>query len=326
MNSRSRIEIFPDELFLELFSYIAPLDLYRSWLNLNNRLRSITRSVKISFDLFENSSDVVETLNFFCSQTVYIHFHTSCPSLNLKNFFNLRTLTIDVILSREQLESIRPENLPFLKRLTFSSLLPDNEPLTDLLLTRRLNTNESRWIDVYHLPRLPVFLVKLSSKLDHLQSLIIDRATTPDIETILSYLNFLRHLKVTVVPKPIEKGRSTMKNTDPHYFHRSLVNLNITMNTCDKLDEFFPILSRLISLKSLYVACDGLIFNDFQQLAFELHTRVPWLKRFNCSFQQTYVDDMMKLHSLTPFFHRMRCRKVEWPGGWHYYRITTMHR
>ncbi|CAF4379489.1 unnamed protein product, partial [Rotaria sordida] len=60
----SRLEIFPDELFLNLFSYIPPTDLYHIWHGLNCRFRAILRSVRISFDLNENTDENTRALNY----------------------------------------------------------------------------------------------------------------------------------------------------------------------------------------------------------------------------------------------------------------------
>ena len=326
MSYHSQLEIFPDELFLELFSYISPEELYHVWIRLNRRFASIINSLKISMDLFDSSSQSINTLNYFAHQIVYINIRAFSPSLNFNSFPKLRTLIIDTQLNPRQLKLIRPWILPALKRITFPSQLPDVDSLNEILLIDQLNDSKTRWIEIYQLPRIPNYLVKNPSKFNHIHSVIFNRLTTPDVDLLLSSLIYLRYLKVTVVPKTMDQTRPPVKATDPNYHNRNLVNLNVTMNTCDKLDDFFPIMSRLPSLISLYIACDSLMLSDFQQLAVELHTRVPWLRRFNCTFQQTYVDDMMKLHQLSPYFRRMGCQKIEWPGGWHYYCVTTLPR
>ena len=327
MNSRSQLEIFPDELFLDLFSYISPSELYHVWHGLNPRFNAILRSIRASFDLFENTDNNHRALNHFSEQIVYIHLHTSVTSLNLRQFPNLRSLISSVPLTKEQLDSIRPSILPRLERLTFLTHLPESDSLNDIIHARRATENSLTWIKVYRLPRLPMYLMRNSSRFDHIQSMIIDRVTTLDIEVILSFFIFLRRLKVTVVQRTmIDQPKSPLQVFDRTYPHHHLVHLNITMNTPDKLDDFYPLLSRLSFLRSLYVACDSLSMADFQQLAVELHSRVPCLKRFNCSFQQTHFDDISKLHCLSPFFQQMRCQKIEWCGGWYYYCVTTQSR
>ena len=67
MNQTSQIEIFPDELFLELFSYIHPKDLFYSWNGLNRRINAILRSVSISLDFIENTDEIYQIIKYFSS-------------------------------------------------------------------------------------------------------------------------------------------------------------------------------------------------------------------------------------------------------------------
>jgi len=320
MNEPSRLEIFPDELFLDLFSYIPPIELYHVWNGLNHRLNAILHSVQISFDLIENTDDNNHVLNYFSQQIVYIHLRTSYKSFNLKQFSNLRSLIIDTKLSKEQFELIQPNILPYLQRLTFSDWWTDKELLNEIIF----NKHQYSWLKVCHLPSIPnYFLINNISNLSHIQTMIFDRVTSCDVNLILSLQKTLRRLKVTIVPWMSDDKISKMSLYDQNYQHKYLIHFDITMNTCNKLDDLYPILSHLSSLRYLNIACDSLTMNDFKQLAFELNTRVPWLERLNCTFKQTYIDDMDKLHCMSPLFRHMKCKKIEWKGGWHYYCVMT---
>jgi hypothetical protein len=314
MNNSSRLEIFPDELFLDLFSYIPPTDLYHVWHGLNRRISAILRSVRISFDLTDNTAENIYALDYFSRQIVYIHLHISYNSFDFKQFPNLYSLIIDTKLTNEQLNSIQPNILPRLKRLTFSDWWKHEEPLNEIIF----NQNSS-WLKLYHLPSMPNYFLSNPLNLSHINTMIFDRVTSYDIDLILSLQTTLRRLKVTVVRWiPDDKIAKTQ-----NYQHKHLIDLDITMNTCNKLDNLYPLLSRLLSLKYLCIACDGLTISDFQQLAFELHARVPRLEHFYCSFRQTFINDIKKLHCMNPLFRHMKCKKVEWNGGWYYYCITT---
>ncbi|CAF4486372.1 unnamed protein product [Rotaria sp. Silwood2] len=153
--------------------------------------------------------------------------------------------------------------------------------------------------------------------------MIFDRVTPCDIDLILSLQPTLRCLKVTIVRWMLDDTISKISIANTNYQHKHLIHLHTTMNTCNRLDDLYPLLSHLPCLHYLYVACDSLTIVDFKQLAFELVTRVPWLERFDCSFKQTYIEHIEKLHCMSPLFRRMKCRKVEWSGGWHYYCVTT---
>jgi hypothetical protein len=149
--------------------------------------------------------------------------------------------------------------------------------------------------------------------------MIYDRVTPYDIDLILSLQTTLRRLKVTIVRWTPDDRISKIQN----YQHKNLIHLDVTMNTCNKLDHLYPLLSHLPSLKYLHLACDSLTINDFTKLSFELNTRVPWLERFSCSFKQTLIDDIKILHSMNRLFRHMKCKKIEWSGGWYYHCVTT---
>jgi len=324
MNELSRLEILPDELFLDLFSYIPPIELYYVWNGLNNRLNAILRSVQISIDLFENTNDNNHVLNYFSQQIVYIHLYVSYESLDLKKFSNLRSLIIDIKLTEEQLHSIQPNFLPCLQRLTFSEWWKDKEPLNEIIFNQENSKkNKSSWLKVYHLPSMPNYFLINTSILSNIQTMIFDRVTSGDIHLILSLQTTLRRLKVTIVPWISDDKISKTSIYNQHFQHKNLIHFDTTINTCNKLDDLYPLLSHLSSLRYLYIAGDSLTMNDFEQLAFELNTRVPWLEHFNCSFKQTFIEDMEKLHCMSPLFRHMICKKIEWSGGWHYYCVMT---
>lgn len=323
-NTLSRLEIFPDELFLDLFSYIPPIDLYHVWNGLNRRLSAIIRSVRISFDLVENTDANTRALNYFSQQIVYIRLRLPYQSLDLRQFRNLHSLIVDTKLTKRQIDSIQPKNLPYLKRLAFSKWSNDEEILNEIIFNRN-SSNEQifQWLKVYHLPLIPNYYLINTSNLSHIQTMIFDRVTPWDIDLILALQPTLRRLKVTIVRWMSDDTISKIPPTGKNYQHKSLTHLDTTMNTCNRLDDLYPLLSHLSCLRSLYIACDSLTINDFKQLAFELVTRVPWLERFNCSFKQTYIENMENVHSMNPLFRHMKCRKVEWNGGWYYYCVAT---
>ncbi|CAF1429987.1 unnamed protein product [Rotaria sordida] len=320
----SRLEIFPDELFLNLFSYIPPTDLYHIWHGLNRRFCAILRSVRISFDLNENTDENTRALNYFSKQIVFIHLRILYKSLDFKQYPNLCSLIIDTKLTKKQLDSIQPINLPCLKRLTFSKWSKDEEILNEIIFNR-YSSNKQNFssLKVYHLPFIPSYFISNTSNLSHIQTMIFDRVTPYDIDLILSLQPILRRLKVTIVRWVADETIPQISIINKNYQHKHLIHLHTTMNTCNKLDDLYPLLSHIPCLRYLYIACDSLTINDFKQLAFELLTRLPCLERFNCSFKQTYIENIEKLHCMSPLFRHMKCRKVEWSGGWHYYCVTT---
>lgn len=315
MNQTSQIEIFPDELFLELFSYIHPKDLFYSWNGLNRRINAILRSVSISLDFIENTDENYEIIKYFSRQIVYIHLRIPLNLIDFEEFSNLRSLIIDTELTAEQIKSIHPSSLPNLRRLKFSETWKSEQPLNNIVF--------KQWIKVYHLPSIPNDFIHNYSNLSHIQTMIFDRVTISDIYRILSLQPTLRRLKVTIVPPLSDEKISKSLSINQNFQHKYLIDFHPTINTCNKLDEVYPLLSYLSSLRYLHILCDSLNMNDFRQLAFELHTRIPQLERFNCTFKQTYIENIADVHSMSPLFTRMICRRIEWIGGWHYYCVTT---
>ncbi|UJR16951.1 hypothetical protein I4U23_003849 [Adineta vaga] len=140
---RLTLEIFPDELFLELFSFIQPIDLYRGFINLNSRINHILNDTYICIHIIndDNSHDSQACLNYFAHQIIYLSIdcHPSCLSyeISLLSFPNLRSLHLP-LPTDQQCDEITPINLPFLTKLTihnnaFKSVLFDKNSFPYLI-------------------------------------------------------------------------------------------------------------------------------------------------------------------------------------------------
>lgn len=324
-NKKPRLEIFPDELFLDLFSYIPPVDLFRVWCGLNRRISAIIRSIRISFDLNEYTDANIRALDYFSKQIVFLHLHISYRSLDLTKYSNLRSLIINTQLTIQQLNSIQPVYLPFLRRLAFSKWSNDDEIINDIIFNQDSSTVQAiPWLKVYHLPKIPNYFIGRTLALSHINTMIFDRVTPFDISLILYLQPTLRRLKITIVRWMFDDFMPKFFLHDKNFQHKNLHYLEITMNTCNRLDDLYPLLQHLPCLRSLYIACDSLTLSDFKRLAIELVTRTPYLRKFNCSFKQTYIESIEVLQNMSPLFRHMKCRKIEWTGGWHYYCVTTV--
>jgi hypothetical protein len=134
--AKSHIELFPDELWLEVFAYNSPIDLYNAWRNLNSHINAILRSVCISIHI-ENKSDGnihhKNALTYFPLQTVHIKdkrldTRTTVQfwPIDLLPLVNIRSLQL-ALCSQEQLEQLI--NLHQLTRL----ILPCDNSSQDFL-------------------------------------------------------------------------------------------------------------------------------------------------------------------------------------------------
>ncbi|CAF2982810.1 unnamed protein product, partial [Rotaria sp. Silwood2] len=98
----STLELFPDDIFLELFSFINPIDLYRGFINLNSRLNNILNDIRIRIYIMNDDN---------CEEII--------KHINLQPFVNLRSLYLPMPTDEKSLE-ITSNSLPFLTNLTIN--------------------------------------------------------------------------------------------------------------------------------------------------------------------------------------------------------------
>lgn len=320
----TRLEVFPNELLLHLFTYVSPVELQTSWTGLNQRFDAIVRSTPISFELNDTAANTMSRLKYFSPQVVYLSIRVECRTLNLCRFPQLRSLVIDAKLAAAIVDTIQPKVLPRLTRLTFGN----RHALKECFRTvcSQMSSGEEQripWLKVYHLPELPSSFPLCQQSFAHIHTLILDRVQPWAVHHLLSIHGLLRRLKVTIVNWSANYVSSIPSDLSSGVGHGDLVHFDVTMNAFNKLDDFYPLLSRLPRLQHLHVESDSLTLADFARLAFELNSKMPWLPRFTCYFRQTYVKCMVNVHCLSPFFHGLRCVKVDWGDGWHFYCVTT---
>jgi hypothetical protein len=147
----SNIEMFPNELLIELFEYISSYDLYNTFFNLNSRLNSIINSLKnLRLILPEDWDNKEHLIPFFASKiSILVIKHDE--SIDFSYYSNIRSLKLSMPIAN-QCNAIQPSLLPNLKHLYISNLyFSDN------------SEQLCRWI--------------FSSSFSHLQTCQIDRMT-----------------------------------------------------------------------------------------------------------------------------------------------------
>lgn len=87
----SSIEDFPDELFLEIFSYLSPLDLFLSFAYLNTRIDSILcdQSVQLAVQLTEYH---YTTIDYFADY--FTHLFVTNDQMDIRQFNSIQSLTL----------------------------------------------------------------------------------------------------------------------------------------------------------------------------------------------------------------------------------------
>jgi hypothetical protein len=155
---RPRIELLPNEMWLEIFSYTLPSDLYCAWWNLNSHINLILRSLRISIYITSKSKDNTHyknTLTRFPLQTVSVKDErwdtmTSSQSwpVDLLALANIRSLYL-AHCSQEQFKQL--VNRRQLTRLS----LPCDSPSWDFLERFVLNKEgEERFPQLYSIGRI----------------------------------------------------------------------------------------------------------------------------------------------------------------------------
>ena len=106
-STTSQLETLPNELFLEIFSYMAPRDLC-SFKGLNRRIDSILSDVKLSLSPRDESR--IEQLLSTFSPLQVIHFKTNVRFCELAyTMKDLRSLTLHSLLLKtdSELDGVR---------------------------------------------------------------------------------------------------------------------------------------------------------------------------------------------------------------------------
>lgn len=111
------LEDLSNEILLQVFEHLAvPTDVHGAFCNLNHRFDVLLRSVRLPLDIFvedEQSSTMIRCFASFC---IRLRVHNLCPSISLRHFPQLRSLTITEPTDA-QLRSIHPSTLPLLEYL-----------------------------------------------------------------------------------------------------------------------------------------------------------------------------------------------------------------
>jgi hypothetical protein len=87
----SYLEDLPDEILLDLFSYLSPIDLFISFAYLNHRFNSILcdQSIQIGIQIINNKNT---RLDYFANY--FTHLSICNDEIDIRQFHNIRSLTL----------------------------------------------------------------------------------------------------------------------------------------------------------------------------------------------------------------------------------------
>ncbi|CAF4914343.1 unnamed protein product [Rotaria sp. Silwood1] len=278
----SKLELFPDELFLELFSFIHPIDLYRGFINLNSRLNNILNDIRICIHIINDDQceDYQACLNHFAYQIIYLaidcHWSRLSYKISLQQFVNLRSLYLPMPTDQQSLE-ITSNNLPFLTNLTvnentFKSILFDSNLFTHLitLCVPRIYSSISNQIE------------SVQSCLT-LHSLYLGSCTIIDVLTILPYLPNLNYLDIVLLPNNQTIHQSNVK-------HDNISHLKVKLRKLDPdLEILLKSMSNLHQLEFLWnEAYTGIWYSGINSFNFEKFSDI--LEKNSVSLKRVDID------------------------------------
>jgi hypothetical protein len=127
----SRLEYFPNEIFIEIFQYFDGRNLFRSFYNLNSHFNILLHSLNnLSLSLSTSYYNGISIAPFI--DILIIRYKTQT---NLNNFTKLRRLFVEQ-LTDEFLEQLERNHLPYLEYLFIHSLDRIEEVRTSHLCSR----------------------------------------------------------------------------------------------------------------------------------------------------------------------------------------------
>ena len=147
-NLISTIEIFPNELFIELFEYLSPSELYQMFYNLNSRFNSMIKSLQHLHLILQEDWDTNERISPFFASQISILTIKHDEFIDFSSYSNLQSLKLSMP-TITQCNAIQPSLLPKLKHLFISNLFftDNSEQLCRLIFSSSFSHLQTCRID-----------------------------------------------------------------------------------------------------------------------------------------------------------------------------------
>ncbi|CAF1546574.1 unnamed protein product [Adineta ricciae] len=290
-SNQLRLEVLPDELFLEIFQYVNPIDLC-NLKGLNRRIDGIIDAVRMNITV----------------QWKEDQMHGKWPSLlYLHTLTELRSLTLNCrCFLKEQRDQIVNVRLPHLERLCVVNVTHDlHESLLDTLFRGEhfpsLTTCRLEFEYPYDL-ELNEYRSSLTN--NAIRCLCVDQWSLFNLGALWNQLPNLRRFET-----------SFEETYDPKVWsakpHLSIKHLRVTVNSpshdLEKLLKLTPNLARLRIRGGLGRSS---VVNYFEKLAELLPTLVPHLQQFDCELYCYSIDtheNEFNIQKLNTLFKEIRC-------------------
>ncbi|CAF1207224.1 unnamed protein product [Adineta steineri] len=301
-----RLEVLPDELFLEIFQYLDPVDL-RSFKGLNRRIDCVIQATKVNVVVqSQKQNDLDYLLSLVPTQIIRLELRGSWSPLSLSTMTELRSLTLDCAsLSRRQLCQIVKINLPNLKRLAVENIEyhPGEHSVQAIFNGERFPSLKICQLEFNDVADLKL-IHNESLRNNVLRSLVLNKCNWAEFGTLLHQLTNLRRLETSFK----EPGLTMVNVAQPHL---SIHHLKVTLQ--DPLDDLKKILKSTPNLTRLRIR-GKLGRKDvpdyFKEMARFLPTLTSRLQHFDCELYCISSSSHGKesvIRQFHPLFKSVQC-------------------
>jgi hypothetical protein len=293
------LEQLPNELFLDLFTYLNIQHLHSAFWGLNKRFNSLFQSYENLCLTFDDKTDQLSMKSYapFVTRLI-IDTHNNC---DFSQFPNLQTLIVCDGNSKH-LEQIQPDIVPNLTHLSF--LLGSKFTASSQLVN---NVFSNRFPSLRHanLSRISDLTSCAWSTSPSLRFVSIRSAEPLIVSCILASCPNLDHLQLHVFNK-IRIG-ATSSPPSNHPLRRFTLWSDTVELTSTDIDT---ILANTPNVEHFYL--QTICCMAFVDLAVGLINQLNRLYRFDCYVREnmskkTRIGDLTTIHQLHPCFNRVQC-------------------
>ncbi|CAF0844612.1 unnamed protein product [Rotaria sordida] len=288
---RSTLELFPDELILDIFEYFDIRDLYQSFYGLNSRLNAIIRSrKKLSLKLSTPDEMNDPYFNLYTRHIVNLIIdHSSFIDFQLFSYLHSLILYSP---SKDQLEQIYLCKLPYLIHLEFGIM-------SDTLFYRN-------FYEFLHCERFPSLQTCIFHHEDNPVSLNRYRQIWSNTSTLRTV--WLSSIDLSLC-SDIDL-HTDEKSLSIDVMHLSLKRFDICcVSAGPSILDIDHLLVQTPNLERFKIASSEVChsYECLQQLASILQRRLIHLHRFDCELQFVMsTEEIHNIHQLHPCFNRIQ--------------------
>ncbi|CAF1074809.1 unnamed protein product [Adineta ricciae] len=328
---RSTLECLPDEILLDVISYLKPYDIYHSLHNLNNRLNSIINDFQLNFHL--DISHIAKREYDYCLLSILSLPSVLCRlhSLHISNdetygaialfIREYPSLTIPSLRSLSLLDATTSQIKSLLVRLS-----PQLETLS-IVTNRTIDMNDKRFICQYLLKHSTLRSYRLSlcdgvdcdetilshSSRNRLETISIDLSYFQNILSLLSFIPNVKRLTININQQKYYNQDYNAAAFDMIRLYvpvqLSYFNLNLRFSNVE-FEHIEQLLNCLVNLKHL--CCSSFRAELVDGYRWErVLKRLPLLRRFEC-VMTTYIYHSLDLNLISQSFQTSFWKENNW--------------